>query len=322
MKFSSIFTPLFSLILLFLIACNGNQRQIVPYEVDAEQVFKAIEPNDDSSPENLTFGKDKIPGFIFDHDFTSENSEIFLYFQNLTILDVNSDINQNIFEFIHRQLSEGGFISDSLSLEPNAFELLQTSGSTYAEASAQLLDVFNKGFEAQYDSISVYNSPFNIYFQIYPVYLDNNYVTYRQYSYSYTGGAHGITASFLKTFDLQTGKEVTIDDIIKPEGLQELHEEVAAHMAYSYPIYENIETVNEYIDSLNVWLGNFSGDEASGNDAKITISNFPLPNPGVLENGLAFIYQMYSMAPGSDGCPLVVIPYHDIKGCLNPKFAK
>ena len=322
MNFSRIFTQILPLILIILIACNQNQRPVVPYDVDTEEVFKALQPNDEDSPDNLTFGENKISGFIFDHDFTTDNSEIFVYFQNLTILDVDPDINQNIFEFIHDQLCESGFISDSVALKDKEFDTLQKSGLSYSEAAGKILDIYDSGFEAQFDSISSYHTPFNIYFQIYPIYLDAKYITYRQYSYSYTGGAHGITASYLKTFDLETGKELTLDDIVKPEGLIQVHEEAAAHMAYSYPIYENITTVNEYVDSLNIWLGNFYGEDAAEHDNKVTISNFPLPNPALIEDGLAFIYQMYTMAPGSDGCPLIVIPYKEIKGCLYPQFEK
>lgn len=295
---------------------------IVPYETDPEKVFKALEPNEDDSPENLTFGKNNTPGFIFDNDFATDNSEIFVYFQNLTVLDINPNINQSIFEFILQQLSEGGFVSDSISISPNEFSGLQESGLTYSEAAGKILDMLDNDFASQFSIISSYQSPFNIYFQIYPVYMDDNLITYRQYSYTYTGGAHGITDSFLKSFDLKTGKELTLEDLVKPEGMATLHEEVAAHMAYSYPIFENIHTVNEYVDSLNVWLDNFSGDESSDKSNKVTISNFPMPNPGVIEEGLAFIYQMYTMAPGSDGCPLVVIPYKDIKGCLYSQFEK
>ncbi|MCH5235282.1 MAG: hypothetical protein J1E16_08290 [Muribaculaceae bacterium] len=295
---------------------------MVPYDVEPDEVFKPLQPNDEGSPDNLTFGNKDISGFIFDHDFTTDNSEIFVYFQNLTILDVNPEINQNIFEFIHQQLSEGGFISNSFELSDKEFANLQNSGLSYLDAAGKILDIFDNSFDNQYDSISSYRTPFNIYFQIYPIYLDSNYITYRQYSYTYTGGAHGITASYLKTFNLASGKELTLSDIVKPEGLNQVHEEAAAHMAYSYPIYENITTVNQYVDSLNVWLGNFYGDESAEHDNEVTISNFPLPNPALIDEGLAFIYQMYTMAPGSDGCPLIVIPYKEIKGCLYPQFEK
>lgn len=311
---------LFLPILLVIISCGRQTRQVVPYEVDPEEVFRPLEAQDEDSPIGPVFGENSIPGFIFDTDFTTENPDIFVFFQNFTVLDINPAITQTLFEFINNQLTESGFIEPSESFSENEFLNLIESGTPFAQSSAKVLDSLKSEFEARYDTLASYGSPFNIYFQVYPVFLDDNYVTYREYCYSYTGGAHGITASFLKTYDLKTGKELTLADIVKPEGMKEVHEEVAARMAYSYPIYENITTVDQYIDSLNVWLGDFNGDDESQQDNHITLENYPLPDPGITKEGLAFIYQMYSMAPGSDGCPLVVVPYKDIKGCVYPQF--
>ena len=311
---SGIIFPL--LIFILSSGCADHHRQIVPCEVDSDELFKALEPNEESDPENPTFGKNNLPGFIFDYDLTTENSSVFIYYQNVTVLDVNPKINQSIFEFIQQQLSEGGFNNDSVSLSPDEYVSLQKSGLSFQEVAAKIIEKQKENFETEFDTIKSFQSPFNIYFQVYPIYLNDKYVTYREYSYSYTGGAHGITVAYIKSFDLSSGEEVTLDQIVKPNELTTIHEEVAAHMAYSYPIYENITTVEQYIDSLNVWLDTDSEENYSQPD-KITIENYPLPNPGITKEGLAFMYQMYSMAPGSDGCPIVVIPYHDIKGCLN-----
>ena len=94
----------------------------------------------------------------------------------------------------------------------------------------------------------------------------------------------------------------------------DVREEVAARMAYAYPIYENITTVEQYIDSLNVWLDNFNDSDSS---QKITAKDFPIEDVALIKQGLVSVYQMYELTPGSDGCPVVVVPYEDIKGCLN-----
>ena len=299
-----------------LCSCN-HERQVVPYEEDEAEVFKALPPNEECSPENLTFGKADIPGFIFDYEIPTDSEEIYVFFENLTVLDVNPKINQNIFDFIQDNLKEFGFVNNSLNLDKTGFPELVASGLSYLEASVKLLENIKSGFEAQLPSIQAYQSPFNIYFQIYPVYLNSDLVTYRESAYCYTGGAHGISISNLITYDLSTGEVLKLNDIVKPDGLQFVREEVAAHMAYSYPIYENIATVQQYIDSLNVWLNNGNSEEG---ESPITLQDYPLTNPGVTEEGLVFIYPMYELTPGSDGCPVVVIPYKDIKGCLFEKF--
>lgn len=308
-----IFGFIFILSLGLLISGCNRERRIVPFNVDTDQVLKAITPNDEGSPDNLTFGRDKIPGHIFDYECTTDNDDIYAYFQNLTVLNVNSKINQDLFDFIFRQMGEFGFINDSVSLPQDIYLKEQESGLSYSEVAVKLLDKVKTEFESQVSTLDSCHYPFNIYFQVYPVFLDNEYITYRQSAYAYTGGAHGMTISYLRTYDLTSGELMTFDKIVKPADQSIVREEVAAHMAYSYPIYENLETVNQYIDSLNVWLDNFNTEDEK---TEITAENFPVSDVAIIGEGLVFIYQMYELTPGSDGCPMVVIPYDDIKGCL------
>ena len=314
MKLFSLFitVPVCLFISLILPGCN-HSRQVVPFDIDVDEITKPLSPNDDSNPMDLTFGKENIPGFVFDYEMETEKPDVFVFFQNLTILDTKPEITQDIFEFIQGQLCEYGFINDSVSLVPGEFESLISSGLKYNEAAARLIDRQKQEFNSQIETLDSLNYPFNIYFNIYPVYLDKNYVTYWQSAYCYTGGAHGITTSYLKTYDLNSGKLLTYDNIIKENHLEEVREEVAAHMAYSYPIYENISTVEQYLDSLNVWLDHFSSEDSKD---LITVQNFPLNDVAITKDGLVFMYQMYELTPGSDGCPMVLIPYKDIKGCL------
>lgn len=312
MKPYSIYLSFCFFITLFMISCN-HERQVVPYETDIDEIFKPLEPEEESdSPQYLTFGKDKIHGFIFDFEIPSDSTEVYIFFENFTVMNVNPKINQSLFEFIQDGLAEYGFVNDSVSLPEKAYSDLINQGSTFEEASATLLDEFKTEFTAQLENIYKISVPFNAYFRIYPIYLDENYVTYRQSAYFYTGGAHGINITCLNTYDLSSGNILTLEDIIKPEGLKDIHEEVAAHMAYAYPIYENITTVNQYIDSLNVWLDNFNETD----QPQITMGNFPISDVAITKEGLVFVYQMYELTPGSDGCPVVLIPYKDIRSLL------
>ncbi|MCH5226531.1 MAG: hypothetical protein J1F16_01735 [Muribaculaceae bacterium] len=312
MQFKYFFISLLTLVALIATGCS-HSRNIVPYEVDTDVVFRPLAPNEEENPNDYTFGKANIPGFIFDNDFTTSKEDTYVYFSNLTILDVAPAINQHLFNFIIAQLTEYGFVEPSYSFPDNEVTSLMNQGLNYKEASAAILDNFKTAFDNQVDTITSYGSPFNAYFLIYPVFLDDNYITYRESAYCYTGGAHGINITYLKTFDLKSGEELSFDDIVKPEHAGVVREEIAAHMAYSYPIYENIKTVQQYVDSLNVWLDNFND---SDNNEMITVKNFPAGDIALLKEGLGVIYQMYELTPGSDGCPIVVIPYKDIKGCL------
>lgn len=305
-----LFSPLIliSLLVGITVGCNHN-RQVVPVEIDADEVYKPLVANDEDVPALISFGRDSIPGFIFDYEMSSDDPDIFIYYQNLTVLDINPSITQDILDFSLKELSEHGFITDSIFLNENVYKDLLSEGLYYKEAVTKIIDEEKDSFDSRFSTLESYSSAFNIYFKIYPVYLDDKYITYRLYSYCFTGGAHGITVSYLRTYDLATGKLQTLEDLIKPERITDLREEVAAQMAYAYPIYEDISTVDQYIDSLNVWLDNFDTQEEKDD---ITLKNFPLPDPALTNEGLAFVYQMYELTPGSDGCPLVVIPYKDI----------
>lgn len=306
------FFPYLFLISFILAACN-HTRQVVPYEQDTDEIFAPLQPNEEEMPEFQTFGKDSIPGFIFDFEMTTSNHDVFVYYQNLTVLDINPRITYDVLDFSLQQLCEYGFINDSINFTETEYQSLLKEGLNYKEASARTLDKFKEAFDSTVETYDSIVSPFNIYFQIYPVFLNKEIVTYRESAYCYTGGAHGMSISYLRTYDLSTGSLLTLADIVKPERLEEVREEVAAHMAYSYPIYENITSVDQYIDSLNSWLDNF---ETENEKKEITLQNYPLPDPALTEEGLVFIYQMYELTPGSDGCPVVLIPYKDIRGCL------
>ena len=302
---------LFLFLSLLVIGCHQN-RQVVPYEVDADEIYKSLTPNEDNLPENITFGPDSIPGFTYDVDFTTNDSDVYVFFNKFTLLDVNPEITQNIFEFIQQQLTEFGFVNQSFSINPNEMEKLLADGVSFQEAAGKILDMQETAFDSQIATFENINH-FNITFLIYPVYLDKKFVTYRETAYSYTGGAHGMTVSYLRTYDLSSGKLMGLNDIVKPDGLEKVREEVTAQMAYSYPIYENIKTVDQYLDSLNVWLDHFDPLGVAGD---ITVKNFPLTDPAITAEGLVFIYQMYELTPGADGCPLIVVPFKDIEGCL------
>lgn len=304
--------PLLIISFLFLLSCS-QPRQVVPYEVDSDEIYKALPPNETDATNELTFGTDNIPGVIFDYDFTTGSEDVYIFFENFTLLNINPKINNRVFDFIKSGLKEYGFIPETDSISSEEFSELYNDGLTYAEAAAKILDQIKTQFESKAPEFESYNSPFNAYFQIYPVYLTPEYVTYRLSAYYYTGGAHGITISYLYTFNLSTGEVLSLEDIVKPDAISTVKEEVAAHMAYSYPIYENITTVDQYIDSLNVWLDNFESPDKS---YEVTASDFPVSDVALLSDGLAFIYQMYELTPGADGCPVVLIPYKDIKGCL------
>lgn len=298
-----------------LFSCK-QQRNVVPFEMDAEEIYKAMTPNE-ATPDGVSFGKDSIPAFVYDLEMTSDHPDVYIYFDNLTVMEVNPKITQNILEFIHNELSEYGFVSDTVVLAPDEYEQLLAKGLSYSEAAGKILDAIDSQFENQLKVILTYSTPFNARFDIYPLWMNGDILTYRLTAYCYTGGAHGITISYIRSYSLETGEVLKFENIVNPASRKEVREEIVARMAYAYPIYENITTVEQYLDSLNSWLDN--SDTPDGEN-ELTIDNYPVPDVALIEGGLVSVYQMYELSPGSDGCPVVVIPYKDLKGCLNPKI--
>ncbi|MCH5240353.1 MAG: hypothetical protein J1F38_09020 [Muribaculaceae bacterium] len=311
---------LFFLLILpaLLFSCKKESRQIIPYEVDSDEIYKPLKPNEEDNP-YPTYGIDNIPGVTFDYEMTTPDNEVYIFFDNLTLLDVNPAITQFLFNFISYHLKEYGFInpSDNSAL-PGVAELIH-QGLAFDKAAASLLETIQKEFEQETDTILSYKTPFNAHFQIYPLFLTSDLVSYRLSAYFFTGGAHGMSVSNIFSFNLRDGHMYSFDEIIRPEDRKFVRQEIAARMAYAYPIYENINTVDQYIDSLNVWLDHFDPDERQ---VKITEDNFPVSDVALLKTGIVSIYQMYELTPGSDGCPLIFIPYDDIKGCLSLEISE
>ena len=239
MKSSRIFLSacLFSIILLSFFGCRQQDRPVVPYVTDPDEVFKRLSPNDEETPEGLTFGKDSIPGIIFDYEMATNDSNIYVFFDKFTLLDVNPEINLDIADFIFSMMQENDFLPSDFNGHASSFKDSIAKGENYSNVMTDILDCLKSGFERDVKEHDDILPPFQMYFLIFPVYLNDNYVTYRLYAYSYTGGAHGSPYSYLRTYDLKTGTQLTLKDIVKPESIAEVREEVVAHMAYSYPIY-------------------------------------------------------------------------------------
>ena len=298
--------------------CYNKNHQIIPNEFDTADVYEPLSPNEDENPEEPTFGQEHIPGLMMSERIPGNNDDIYIDL-NLTFLVSNPEIIYNIFNFITSELQETGFINEKDFSSFPSLDLSEDSLPHLEKYVSDCLDSIRILFTKQLPEIESYKVPFNITIDAYPVFLNDDYVTYRKYAYYYTGGAHGNSESLLTTFNLTNGKPIGLKNIVKSDRLDDIREMVASHMAYSYPIYDNIKTVDEYIDSLNVWLGTGTSENENAGD-RITLKNYPLKDPAITQLGLVFIYEKYELAPGVDGSPVVVLPYLEIRDCLKAPF--
>lgn len=123
-------------------------------------------------------------------------------------------------------------------------------------------------------------------------YYDGKYLSFYQDEHYYYGGAHGMPYHEGYTFDLETGKELTLSDIVGNTD-EELKEIVTTH----YEIYMSSDPEVFWDDALEVVEEsvNLEGD-------------FYL-----CDNGIAFEFPPYDLAPYAAGYQTVVIPYSEFE---------
>ena len=130
------------------------------------------------------------------------------------------------------------------------------------------------------------------------VYEDENLVTLKLNSYSFTGGAHGYGSTTYLNFDKKSGKELEnaqlFDDF---EGFIEFAE-TQFRKQEEIPQDQNINTTGFMFEGDNFHLSN---------------------NMGYTSEGLQLIYNQYEVASYADGPISLVLPYSEINPFLKHK---
>ena len=117
------------------------------------------------------------------------------------------------------------------------------------------------------------------------------FITYEGESYIYTGGAHGMPMEMIATFDANTGKQLTFDDIILPNSKGQLLKLIQKHVL-AQDEYQS-STLNDFFE-------------------------FTLPSqaPALKSDGVKFQYQAYEICCYAMGMPDCTIPYDEIRPML------
>lgn len=320
---------LLPILFVFLISwmtsgCNGTTK-IEKTPSDSIDVYARLKPNDEWYSCRHTYGKDSVLGHTIKYRMATDSCNIYTTF-DITLLELHPRITANILSFIHNEMLNWGFINDADTIAPFDIKELTDKGLSQIGIVKKTLDWESNLYYKEILDVMEYGDGYNLDIEIYPVFLNEDYVTYKKYSYYYTGGAHGNYSSFLQTYNLKTGESVDLDDIIIPEKLDDLRECVVRHMASNYPIYSSVTSVEAYLDSLNRWkgltdIGVFMGITKEEDRERITLKNFPLNDPGIHGAGLVFTYEKYHLTPGCDGCPAILIPFNEIRNCLKEPFS-
>ena len=308
--------------------CNKNNSKSFTLQRQASDninVYIPLKPNEDWNSHRHTYGKDSILGHTIEYRLTTDSNDIYINY-DVTILELNPKITSNLLSFLHGITLDWGFINEKDSVTPWTLEELIEEGLSQQQLIKKILDWEGENFKRQIPEIYEWGgSGFNLDIDIYPVFLNEDYITYEKYAYYYTGGAHGNYTSYLQTYDLKTGEIIELEDMIEPSKIDKFRKKVIEHMASSYPIYEDVGSVQQYLDTLNDWLGNVNLGVALGVTKKedlnrITEQNYPLNDPGINETGLVMTYEKYQLTPGVNGVPVIVLTYDEIRDCLKAPF--
>lgn len=201
--------PLLTLILnlMLLYSCQSKSAHstLTEFPTDSIDVYARLLPNEDWISSRHTYGKDSIIGNTVHYRVATDSSNVYMYF-DVTLLELHPRITANLISFVHSELLNWWFIDESDTIPPFGIKELSDKGLSQLDICKKILDWERKEFYKQLSGIYEDGTGFNIAIEIYPVYLDSEYVTYKKASYYYTGGMHANYSVFLQTYDRTTGR--------------------------------------------------------------------------------------------------------------------
>lgn len=145
--------------------------------------------------------------------------------------------------------------------------------------------------------------PYEYDWHIAPLHFTNQFVTYADTCYQYSGGAHGSTVFSAASFTLADSKEWGYN-MFAPSKIGDLKQMVVKALAKQY-----FEAATEE-DFAQMLL--------------VPVDSVPLPTcpPYITDKGIAFTYQQYEIAPYSAGMPWCVLSFFDVHNLISKEFAE
>lgn len=125
----------------------------------------------------------------------------------------------------------------------------------------------------------------------------NDFELFEIDSYSYMGGAHGMSYKEYLIFDLNTKKQVTLNDML---------------IAGQKPRFNALAH-----DAYKTWVKTFNDDVSNyENNWPFTLSE----NVTLTDKGIDILYQPYAIGPYASGMPVLSIPYSKLNKVIKPRF--
>ncbi len=131
-------------------------------------------------------------------------------------------------------------------------------------------------------------------------YADNEVISVSFGNYYFTGGAHPNSVSFALTFDLKTGRELTLGDLFKPES-------------------KYLQVLSSYcVKQLQKELSDMTDDDWIKNGAGPNAENYKSWN--LTKKGLIVNFDSYQVAAYAAGPQEVVVPYAELDAMFIKRF--
>ena len=187
-------------------------------------------------------------------------------------------------------------------------EWLQICVDNAAAKTADELKLVEKMAESIYENREegdpVHFYAYSFYSNVSTARMDDTVVSVLQVNSVYSGGAHPNSAQQAYNLDLQNCIELTLSDVILPDGADVLQEQVLTRLSERFGSLENSGL---YPDYQEVVKGCFDDDGLT--------SNWYFS-----ENGLVIYFNCYDIAPYAAGIIKVEIPYEMLEGVVKPVY--
>ncbi len=131
------------------------------------------------------------------------------------------------------------------------------------------------------------------------MYENENYITLANYSFSYTGGAHGNYGTSLTCIDKQNGSQMRLTDVLNASGIKLLPAFLDRVARLQYGVKNN-----QPLDQNNFLVKKIE----------------PSKNFYLTSSGIGFLYAPYEIKSFADGDVNLLIPFTALKGYLQPGF--
>ena len=127
----------------------------------------------------------------------------------------------------------------------------------------------------------------------------NHLASFKQFSYAYSGGAHGMSNISYLLLDLNAQRQSLLADIVQQSADQKLLEKLRE-------LYQE-----QYADYAETWLSENPAEQAE---------TFLTDNFVFNDQGLTFSYPAYVLGPYSAGEVRLTLTYTELKDILKPEY--